>query len=82
MQMLGEVTARSYRSVTRINPSLNGAAVVITTSTGLMISLEVLLLSMEVSLYSKMPASGLVLQGRKEKLLHGMRDQIHCPATE
>jgi hypothetical protein len=47
-----------------------------------MINLEVLLLSMEVSLYSKMPASVLVLQGRKEKLLHGMRDQIHCPATE
>jgi hypothetical protein len=58
--MSGEATARSYRSVTRTNPSLNGAAVVTTTSTDLTINLEVLRLSMEASLYFKMPASVLV----------------------
>jgi hypothetical protein len=82
MQMSGEATARSYRSVTRTNPSLNGAVVVTTISMGLMISLEVLLLSMVASLYCRMPVSVLVQQGKKEKLLHDMKDQIHCRATE
>jgi hypothetical protein len=82
MQTLAEATARSYRSVSQINPSLSGAVMATTTSTGLMISLEVLLLSTEASLCCRTPVSVLVLQGKKEKLLHDTRDQIHCPATE
>jgi hypothetical protein len=82
MQTLAEVTARSYRSVSQINPSLNGAVTVTTTSMGLMISLGVLLLSTVASLCCRTPASVLVLQGKKEKLLHVTRDQIHCLATE
>jgi hypothetical protein len=82
MQTLAEVTARSYRSASQINPSLSGAVMATITSMGPMISLEVLLLSMEASLCYRMPVSVPVLHGKKEKLLHGMRDQIHCPATE
>jgi hypothetical protein len=82
MQTLAEVTARSYRSVSQINPSLSGAVMATITSMGLMISPGVLLLSTEASLCCRTPASVLVLQSKKEKLLHDTREQIHCRATE
>ena len=80
--MSAEVTARSYRSVIQINPRPNGAVVATTTSMGLMISPEVLLLSMVASLYFRTPELVLAQQGKKEKLPHDTRDQIHCRATE